>query len=75
MAHLTKRFGSAKGIKINSEIQESAPDNQFIRPIKSSDGHLVSGAALSMAYYDVYYAMVGLLAVVRTLVERETYND
>ncbi|MFT6581873.1 MAG: hypothetical protein ACJAU6_002314, partial [Alphaproteobacteria bacterium] len=57
MAHLTKRFGSAKGIKINSEIQESAPDNQFIRLIKSSDGHLgILALGRRVAAFEIIFA-------------------
>ena len=42
MGHLTKRNDAAKGITTDSEIQEAAPANQFIRLAKSPDGHLAN---------------------------------
>lgn len=37
-------------------------------------GYFVGGAALSMAYYDVYFAIIGLLSIVRSLVEDESFH-
>ncbi|MBT5812084.1 MAG: putative O-glycosylation ligase, exosortase A system-associated, partial [Rhodospirillaceae bacterium] len=37
-------------------------------------GYFVGGAALSMAYYDVYFAIIGLLSVVRFLVEDDSFH-